>query len=95
LVGSWQCYDRYCSDQERQGHRVPRRVKTDDYHAILDYTDGGYLIRHPDLKNGAGRYEMFVNNGKGIAGAPIPARIGARAIARHTPWHGEGVIRIR
>ena len=63
------------------------RFKTAGYQGIPGYTDGGYLIQHPGSKKGAGRYEMFVNDGKGIAGcsfvgAPGPARIGACAAAK-------------
>jgi hypothetical protein len=65
----------------------PDRFKTADYQGIPDYTDGGYAIKHPGSEKGAGRYEMFVNDGKGIAGcsfvgAPSPAGIGACATAK-------------
>lgn len=68
----------------------PDRFNTADYHGIPDYTDGGHVIRHPGSKKGAGRYEMFVNDGKGIAGcsfvgAPGAASIGACATAKQAP----------
>jgi hypothetical protein len=65
----------------------PDRFKTADYQGIPDYTDGGYAIKHPGSEKGAGRYEVFVNDGKGVAGcsfvgAPSPAGIGACATAK-------------
>jgi hypothetical protein len=87
-------------DKREQAIDPPDRFKTADYQGIPDYTDGGYVIKHPGSEKGAGRYEMFVNDGKGIAGLQLCRRA-------QPGWHrrlrdGEkgpmppaGVIRIR
>lgn len=74
-------------DRKDQAIDPPDRFRTADYHGIHDYTDGGYPIQHPGSNKGVGRYEMFINDGKGIAGcsfvgAPSPDRMGACASAR-------------
>lgn len=74
-------------DRKDQAIDPPDRFKTADYQGIPDYTDNGYTVQHPGSGKGAGRYEMFVNDGKGIAGcnfvgAPDPANTGACASAK-------------
>jgi len=74
-------------DKREQAIDSPNGFKTADYQGIPDYTDGSYAIKHPGSEKGAGRYEMFVNDGKGIAGCsfvgpPSPAGIGACATAK-------------
>lgn len=55
-------------DRKGQAIDPPDRFKTADCQGIPDYTDGGYPIQNPGSNKGAGRYEMFINDGKGIAG---------------------------